>query len=551
MSKKRNLSAVLFGMALLAGMGGMAAAEEMPETEMYLEPEWEMQNRTDSEAEDTTEDRVETEQGGDCLPGENDEEQVIDPSDGANGEEENIGGMEMKQAGSGYEAAPYVSASALFMEAVAAGAEEITLEEDLIVDTAICIPRGRSMALRAAAGKSISIKRAERFKGSLFEIEDGAMLILGWEEDGTGMLELDSGENVQDEGFLIGGSGEVRIRYGARLKGSFSENITMTGESSDAILWDYGAADEDIIDDTGDYGESFDLGDAEIIFADTEPITYNGEEKKPQIQVLMGQLTLTRLDYTVTYSDNINAGTALVAVVGRGSYTGTKSAAFSIMPANVRYQIEGQVMDSGTALSQIVIPQAGTGDDGETVSGVVLWSASEGGASLPSDMLLSGREGESMKLYWTFLPDNDNYTLVSGEIMITFREPQVKENTSTNLELEEMEAGWVESSPNTGELSSSSRAQGTTSGEGIALVISESEKEEKESDAQEETGKEAGFESSIKQEKTAYSSGKEERPQTGDGSELSRWRTVMLAALSAAVLALVFLFGRMRRAKDN
>lgn len=37
-------------------------------------------------------------------------------------------------------------------------------------------------------------------------------------------------------------------------------------------------------------------------------------------------------DYTVSYSNNINAGTATVTITGKGSYSGEKILTFTILP---------------------------------------------------------------------------------------------------------------------------------------------------------------------------------------------------------------------------
>ncbi len=62
--------------------------------------------------------------------------------------------------------------------------------------------------------------------------------------------------------------------------------------------------------------------------------TYDGKPKTPAVTVKLGGKTLApNTDYTVSYSDNINVGTAKATVTGKGSYTGSKSAAFAIVEA--------------------------------------------------------------------------------------------------------------------------------------------------------------------------------------------------------------------------
>lgn len=62
--------------------------------------------------------------------------------------------------------------------------------------------------------------------------------------------------------------------------------------------------------------------------------TYTGKAKTPSVTVTMGTTKLTAdVDYTVTYSNNINTGTAKVTVKGKGLYGGTLTKTFTIKPA--------------------------------------------------------------------------------------------------------------------------------------------------------------------------------------------------------------------------
>lgn len=63
--------------------------------------------------------------------------------------------------------------------------------------------------------------------------------------------------------------------------------------------------------------------------------TYDGTEKKPEITVKSGsKLLVSGTDYAVSYSNNINVGTASVTITGKGKYSGTITKAFSINPAD-------------------------------------------------------------------------------------------------------------------------------------------------------------------------------------------------------------------------
>lgn len=66
--------------------------------------------------------------------------------------------------------------------------------------------------------------------------------------------------------------------------------------------------------------------------------SYTGYELRPTVKVRVGNTLLTEnTDYTVTYTNNINIGTAVVTVTGIGKYlnTGSKSAYFQIKAPSV------------------------------------------------------------------------------------------------------------------------------------------------------------------------------------------------------------------------
>ena len=67
--------------------------------------------------------------------------------------------------------------------------------------------------------------------------------------------------------------------------------------------------------------------------------TYDGSAKKPTVTVKNGSTTLTSgTDYSVTYKNNTNAGTATATISGKGNYTGTVSKTFKISQASPTLQ---------------------------------------------------------------------------------------------------------------------------------------------------------------------------------------------------------------------
>lgn len=64
--------------------------------------------------------------------------------------------------------------------------------------------------------------------------------------------------------------------------------------------------------------------------------TYTGKALKPVVTVKYGKTKLVKgTDYTVSYKNNKEAGTATVTLTGKGDYTGTRKVTFTIKPAKL------------------------------------------------------------------------------------------------------------------------------------------------------------------------------------------------------------------------
>ena len=79
--------------------------------------------------------------------------------------------------------------------------------------------------------------------------------------------------------------------------------------------------------------ELIDISAAEVT-VDTQ--TYSGQALEPTPRVTLGDAVLVAdTDFTVAYASNVNAGTAKMTLTGKGLYTGTKVAEFTIEPASI------------------------------------------------------------------------------------------------------------------------------------------------------------------------------------------------------------------------
>ena len=77
---------------------------------------------------------------------------------------------------------------------------------------------------------------------------------------------------------------------------------------------------------------------------------YDGKAKEPQITVKDGNETLTQdIDYTVTYLDNVQAGTtAAVRIDGTGDYVGSKTTYFTIEKADQTINVNTDITKKAT-----------------------------------------------------------------------------------------------------------------------------------------------------------------------------------------------------------
>jgi hypothetical protein len=100
---------------------------------------------------------------------------------------------------------------------------------------------------------------------------------------------------------------------------------------TDGTVWNITGIPEKVLD-LSQSSES-EVSDAAITLS-SDSYTYDGTEKKPTVTIKDGDTTLVQdTDYTVSYADNVNAGTASVTITGTGNYAGTKTVQFKIKKA--------------------------------------------------------------------------------------------------------------------------------------------------------------------------------------------------------------------------
>ena len=121
----------------------------------------------------------------------------------------------------------------------------------------------------------------------------------------------------------------------------------------------------------GNYTESlsktFTISAASIVNATVTGIsnkTYNGSAQMQAPTVKVGDKTLTNgTDYTLSYSNNTNAGTATVTITGKGNYAGTVSKTFTISAASIANATVTEISNKTySGLAQTQNPTVNVGD---------------------------------------------------------------------------------------------------------------------------------------------------------------------------------------------
>ena len=124
----------------------------------------------------------------------------------------------------------------------------------------------------------------------------------------------------------------------AKINITFINNYSGTAESSFNIIPDV-------------------LNQEKVSISEIAKQTYTGKEITPAPTIKYGDVTLVKdKDYNLTYTDNVNVGTAKVSIAFVGNYSGTASTSFEITARVV-------AEDDKTIIIQAIPNQTYTGSE--------------------------------------------------------------------------------------------------------------------------------------------------------------------------------------------
>jgi hypothetical protein len=164
----------------------------------------------------------------------------------------------------------------------------------------------------------------------------------------------------------------------------------------------------------------------EAVIAPIANVTYDGTAQTPDVDVTLGGVTLTAgTDYTVSYANNTDAGTATVTVTGTGVYTGEATATFTIDRAKLTITAEDAAKRKGGAEPELGYTAEGLVEGQELQFVTVEREAGEDYGTY--EITVSG----GMVLYGNSITTaNYDITYVSGTFTIVDKRHQVTKNAT-------------------------------------------------------------------------------------------------------------------------
>ena len=140
-----------------------------------------------------------------------------------------------------------------------------------------------------------------------------------------GGIGLQACKNIPDDTDNLGNSNAIQTTYLPKAKNTTTRTYSLTFTATGSVTYI-----------AFNFGMCSDSAPAQVEVGNFKmnnnwAYKYDGSAKKITEQIKNGDtILLLGDDYTLSYSNNTNAGTATVTATGKGNYTGTKSATFKI-----------------------------------------------------------------------------------------------------------------------------------------------------------------------------------------------------------------------------
>jgi predicted nucleic acid-binding Zn-ribbon protein len=166
----------------------------------------------------------------------------------------------------------------------------------------------------------------------------------------------------------------------------------------------------------GTAGTEFAIVPASLDTATIAPIpaqTYTGAELTPAVDVVWDAMTLAPSDFDVTYENNVNAGSASVAVTGKGNFVGSLSAGFVINKAAQRIDVPATLTKTVVNAAFALGAKLGLGD------GALSYASSKPGVATIDAAGTVAIVGAGKTTITVTAAETDNYQRTSAKVALT------------------------------------------------------------------------------------------------------------------------------------
>ncbi len=171
--------------------------------------------------------------------------------------------------------------------------------------------------------------------------------------------------NITAERVVTGGSAQAPRRAGGEP--SMDNNITVTAvgsttDPSGVTRYSFAMPEDPYnVEVVADFQQRTDISTGSLTIDPTSYV-YNGSEREPDVTLTLNGSTINASNYSLEYTNNINAGTATVTLTGLKTYTGTKTGTFTITKADITptVSLEGWTFGD-TAKTPVVSGNTGNG----------------------------------------------------------------------------------------------------------------------------------------------------------------------------------------------
>ncbi|MCR5677834.1 MAG: discoidin domain-containing protein [Agathobacter sp.] len=190
--------------------------------------------------------------------------------------------------------------------------------------------------------------------------------------------------------------------------------------------------------------EPVDIAQAEISLS-SQSFVYNGTAIQPAITVKVDDTTLQlNTDYTLTYSNNVNAGTASVTVTGIGNYTGSITRNFTIKQHANALSVTSKYNKTASAKAQTIALKA------KATGGTISYKSDNRKVTVSKTGVVTIKPNFSGKAVITITAKDNNYQTATKKVTITVKPAKITLSSVKSKKSRQLTVAWKKNAYVTG-----------------------------------------------------------------------------------------------------